>query len=520
MKSKLIILAVLTGLLLGACESDFVYIDNPSETNYDAAVNNPDNINLIVNEVYDSYTNVQFIYTRWANYLMVQEARSDNAYILPSGNNFKDMGTISRFLNTSTHFLTDQHWRLIYEVVRTANQALEKLVELKAIESNPEYDRMMGEVYYLRGLIYLTAIRDFGEAIPIKTENGTSIEEFNVPPAGPGEAWAQVIADLKEAQKLLPKKEEYSSKEAGRATQGAATGMLGKAYLYMLDYANAVTEFEKIINGQVGNYSLIQNFRDNFTEDAENNSESLYEIQNANSINVATSVLWNGLSRSGGVGVWRNIAPTESLLNTFKEDPADPRWHMTFYAPDGAYHLVNGKKRSYKTQGTVTFRKYMLDKRVAPGWKEGTNVRLLRFADILLMAAEAHIEIGNEAKAKEYISLVRQRANNIVNDQEQLFFSANYTGEMPEGFPIETDVDAYMATHGLSLKEMLMRERRVELAYEQLRYYDLIRWQKAGWINISDYITEPAFVFGKNEIFPIPQVELAANTAMVPNSAN
>jgi len=519
MKKYILIICLLSAVIYG-CDNDLIEITDPARTPFEESLETEESLILLSNGMYQAMGNSPHVYNQWGNWLMVLDARTDDAFITANGTGFNGMGALSQYTNISSESIPERLWRNHYLSIRRANQ----VIEVVGADENPDItqalkNRLIGEAYFVRGFNYYSLARAFGDAIPLITENASNFEEMLAPPAGEGELWAQVESDLRQAESLLPNREDYTEEtDLGRATKGAAVGMLGKAYLYQLRYAEALAEFEKVINQQVGSYVLLDNFRHNFTEGFDNNAESLFEFQTAS---LGRGARFNALAQSGGPGRWYNIAPTQAIIDVFLDNPGDPRYHMTFYAPDGAnYTASNGSINNFATEGTLTYRKYDIDVGYFRQARWGVNLNFLRYADVLLSAAECAIATGDDAKAKGYISQVRARANNIVDEQPQLYYSTDYVGAMPTGFPIETDIDAWMAEKGWTLLEVLINERRMEMTFEQSRYFDLQRWHRAGWLDINDFITEAAFEMGKNEIFPIPERELSANPAMVGNSAN
>lgn len=519
---KITIILFFTVLVAFSCnEDELINISDPSNVVFEDAIKTADDLQLLVNGAYELWRQ-SLIYDRWANPLMTLDARTDDAYITASGVGFRNMGPLTTYINDASDNLTKDIWYTHYIVIRRVNEVLRFAETMEDPSLTDDLKKQfMGQVLFLRGFCYYKLVLFYGENIPLITENPTTFAGLQVSPAEDGEVWAQVEADLKEAESLLPP--SWSGDDKGRATKGAAVGILGKAYLQQMRYGDALTQFDKIINGQVGEYSLVENFRDNHTEENEFNEESIFELHMAPIGSQAGE--WFAYSQSAGIGRWHNIRANQGLLDVFQNDNAgDPRYHMTFYAPEGAYR-INGQDTIYfevdnsRSAGIITIRKW--DNEVANNSmsRDGVNYRILRYADVLLSAAECALETGDEAKAKNYISQVRQRANNIVDEQSQLFYSQDYTGDMPDGFPIETDIDAWMADKGWNMKQVIINERRMELSFEQSRYWDLIRWDAAGWLDITNYITATAFTRDKL-LFPIPEAELSANEEMVGNSAN
>ena len=210
-------------------------------------------------------------------------------------------------------------------------------------------NRILGQAYFLRGLYLFHAVNMF-KNVPVPTQ----IAAF-YPQKTEAEGWAQVIADFKAAADLLAYYNILMLIDKGRATKGAALGYLGKAYLFTKDFPNAKIAFKQVID--LGVYSLVSNYRDNFTETNENNSESLFEVQfsrNAGGVDLG----WGGAPASGWGKTsaraitygprafgWTDVQPTWTLFNEFQQEKTtantvDPRLDATmFYNKPGGMQL-------------------------------------------------------------------------------------------------------------------------------------------------------------------------------------
>jgi len=196
-----------------------------------------------------------------------------------------DLVLTGEFIIPSTSDPVFWIWRDFYLVVNRANQVIKYVAAYdESVLSKTEKDRILGQAYFLRGLAFYNLTISF-KNIPIITEPFTSPSEYFTATAGDDDEWNQIFSDLKQAESLLPisydNVDGLDKGQKGRATQGAASGLLGKAYLYRKDYANAGTQFQKFFTGGplAGVYSLMPDYRDNFKDVNENNAESLFEIQ-------------------------------------------------------------------------------------------------------------------------------------------------------------------------------------------------------------------------------------------------
>jgi tetratricopeptide (TPR) repeat protein len=341
--------------------------------------------------------------------------------------------------------------------------------------------------------------------VPIYTAVATSQNETQAK-ASEAEVYALIEQDLKAAQEVLPP--TYSGSELGRATKGAAQMLLARAYMNMGDYAKAKAELQKMISSGV--YKLMDDYNDNFKEETEWNQESVFEIGYASigDVNWAgdgDDPSWGPQERTtraqeySPVG-WRNLIPSNSLIaefeSTTKGDPkTDPRREYTFYVIGDKFNngqttltdgMVQGNTSTFESSTTkVSWRKYSLMYKEDPGGYKtsGINHRIMRYADALLMMAECENELGSIPEALKYLNMIRARPS----VQMPAYPTARY--------PTATKDQVFAA---------IVHERRVELAGEQVRNRDILRWRKNNKITITP-------VTGFNVLLPIPQAEIDNN---------
>ena len=341
------------------------------------------------------------------------------------------------------------------------------------------------------------------------------------------EGWAQVIADFKAAADLLPVSYDNISGidggQKGRATKGAALGYLGKAYLFNKDFANAKTTFKQVID--LGVYSLVANYRDNFTTANENNSESLFEVQFSREAG-GVDLGWGGAPASGWGKTsaraityaprafgWTDVQPSWALFNEFHDEKTttgdlDPRLDATiFYNKPGGMKLYGKDFATFyaKSPGDLNdifCRKYQnSDGEFADeyDWRSGINERLLRYADILLMYAETLNETGDTPGAYGYIQMVRNRV----------------------GLPDLATVKPNMSQ--AQMREQIGHERFLEFPLEGHRFDDIRRWgwlqdaTKLAWLKSRDAEFN-SYTAGR-EFYPIPQLEMDNNPGTKQNDS-
>lgn len=436
----------------------------------------------------------------------------------------------SNFTMPPVEVANEWPWRDHYQIVFRANQVLDRVPD---IEFNDEdlKDRLLGQAYFLRGLAFFNLLTNY-ERISVITENQYNDGEYFYPEqASQEEAWAQIVSDFQNAKDRLPLSYEDvtgpDQGQIGRATWGAAAGMLGKSYLYQEMWQEAYDEFAEVMNS--GQYDLVDDYQRNFLPGPanENNEESLFEIQYSHDIG-GTIVNWccepvntwmnvTALGQTYAMtafGGWGDFKPTQGLYEAFKEEQTvngdlDPRLFATIasYEPGQSTEVYNSPWPQSLPTTNIYGAKYTYCR--VPGFTSeggGTttysaiNYRILRYADVLLMAAETLNELGRPGEAAPLIQQVRSRAD--LPDR-----TAEFAGMSQE-----------------ELRDQLAHERYLELAVESIRIHDLRRW---GWLDdpakleiLKERDSDFETYTPGNEYLPIPQRELDANPSLRPNSAN
>jgi tetratricopeptide (TPR) repeat protein len=396
----------------------------------------------------------------------------------------------------------NQFFRSSYSLIGRANKVLEKLAEADdSVFVTPDMKKYNeGEMLFLRAFAHFMLWNVFGTA-PIDTVVVRSTDQLNLPGSKQVELLDQAINDLQNAAALLPKA-PWDNLNTGRVTANSAYGLLGKCLVFRAsatgdveDYAAAVEAFNKISGA-----GLMENFKDNFEISSENNIESLFEFQAGENITGDQNTwLGNDDCDCGVAGAYYQMFyegdasymsggpyfTTKKLRDIFEE--SDPR------VP---YTLVPSMER---------IDKYIVNGDVGSNNTSYNNHRILRYADILLLKAEAVLlSGGNKSDAVELINSVRARARNMV---------AN--GNVPADRNInENGRDVIM--------QWIMDERLRELAAEGHRWFDLRRWHMAGHITLNDsfFSSEVPARMGFTShylYFPIPDSETSKNPNVIQN---
>jgi len=444
-----------------------------------------------------------------------------------------DLVLTGQFIIPTTSAPVQWIWRDFYLAVNRANQVLEFVSQYdESILTAEQKSRILGQAYFLRGLSYYDLATTF-KAVPLITKPVTNPGDYYPPTASEEEIWTQIFSDFENAEANLPVSYDNvvgpDKGQKGRATKGAAAGMLGKSYLYRKDYAKAGAQFEKFINGPLKNvYSLMPDYRDNFKDVNENNSESLFEVQFAEGFGTDfnwtfdPTTSWKQVMTVSityameGAG-FSDYLPTTWIYNEYKLEPtvdgkSDPRLLATIASYEPVDNSVSAYGQPWETflssHGVVNPltkrypRKYTNDGLGRPFEtpESGINYRVLRYADILLMYAEVLNETGHTADAYPFIQQVRTRAN------------------LPDLATVKPNMTQEQ------MRDQLAHERALEFAIEGQRVVDLIRW---GWFSdpaklaiLKTHDADFNTYTPGNEWLPVPQTELDVNKNLLPNPAN
>lgn len=414
--------------------------------------------------------------------IAIESLGSDNA---AKGSTASDAAFLNNFDNytaTATEGQILDFWTGQYQSINLANQVLDNIPD---IEMDPTLkERYLAEAKFVRAYNYFRLNRAFG-GVPLRLNVATNPDEYNIPRSSVEEVWAAIEQDLTDAALVLPV--SYSGADIGRATRGAALALHAKVAMYQGKWDQVLQLTDQVMG--LG-YSLFPDYQALFRVENENNVESIFEIQaavipgNPEASNSQYSQV-QGVRGAVGGG-WGFNVPTDDLVAAF--EPGDPRQDATILfrgetTPAGDVIPTTADNPMYNQKSYVPFSLHV------PGYNEGAeqNIRVLRYADVLLMNAEANNELGNTAAALAALEEVRARAR----------------GGNPDILPEVTTTDQ------AELRQAIWHERRVELAMEFDRYFDVIR-QGRG-----------AEVFGPlgweehNKVWPIPQTEIDLSAGLL-----
>jgi starch-binding outer membrane protein, SusD/RagB family len=434
-------------------------------------------------------------------WVIATDVASDDADKGSFPGDFGPAAEVDNFTATPNNFIFNNIWAGHYQAINRANKAIDILNKGTFDETTRK--RLLGEVRFLRGFYYFNLVRAFGgvpKLIRVPDPSEGNSDEFQTR-ASKEEIYNVIIEDLQYGVDNLPMKGQAGS-SVGRITKGAAQGMLAKVYMYQKNWQKAFDLSKAVIES--GRYSLAGNYANIHREVGVNNDESVFEVQTGphRGVDNCDAVSPNFSNGQGprSKGTWTNTvdgkkydgdlgfgfnSPTADLASAF--EPGDTRRAATIIfidptvsgGPNPGTVLWDGfriptldstenPRYSYKAyhspfKETVSCNGY-LDKDFKP-----KNIRILRYAEVLLIYAEAAANINQPGEATAKLNMVRARAN---------------LGSVPGTIA------------------NIWKERRVELAMEQDRFFDLVRQGRAGQVLRAH---GKNFVDGKHELFPIPQ---------------
>ena len=448
-------------------------------------------------------------------------------------NDGADLRELENFKANSDNEILLGYYRAQWQGIQRANLAIDEIpttrIETEGDEAKKQAkyrDRYLGEAYFLRGYYYFRLARMFG-GMPLIDYVIKSSNQWAQTRSTMDETLNFAIEDFKRAENLLWEKDKYSNEELGRATKGAAQAMLLKANLYRADYlrnAGNETEAQKYFAEaakwgkeviQSRQYSLWPNYLDNFRLANENGRESVFEIQYTEEATsdyggegytrgTMTTILQRSRSSAFGEAGWGYDRPTQNLYNEY--EAGDARRDETILVPTDEQietpaqeiycgdRMLNRKYAMYNdgTNGGIY--------KLAHATRSPKNNIQIRYADVLLMYAEACCESGDLPSAKSALKEVRNRAG-----LSQFPYTAVIQGKTVTFNDNQDD-----------LRKAIRHERRVELAMEGHRWFDITRWGIAKE-TMDTYMageTKEAkelygtFQKGKHELFPIPSKEI------------
>jgi len=476
MNKKYCIHILMAALVLAGCSK---ILEKSPESNYtpDNFYRNAEDAKAAVNAVYDQM-NTSDIYDQvmW----IVQDQSTDDAEWgggRSTANQPKN--DLDKYTFTPATATFQTLWAACYKSVNRSNAALERIPPIAMDE--PLKARLLGEAKFMRAFYYFTLVRLFGD-IPMIVKETTSLNNLQVARTPAEDVYKQIIQDFTDAEAILPV--SYTAAEKGKATKGAAKAFLAKVYLTREEWAKAAAKAKEVMDLGAG-YDLWSNFADAFLLANKNGKESIFEIQA------------NGLI---GEGSWMQgyMRPPFDRVNNIAGFGDDPPTQSIYNAYQASDTRRNATLRMYSATGTpaapatIVFPCYVskyLDPGATGNNDGSNNYPVIRYADVLLMYAEALNEQGaGNTEAYDAVNKVRRRAG--LTDLSGLTQPA--------------------------FRDSVLLERRLELAFEGHRRYDLLRTKR---LVTAMNAQNPGIAIKPHQtLFPIPQTERDVNSLLTQNN--
>jgi hypothetical protein len=445
-------------------------------------------------------------YLRWS--VFYYDTRSDIGFSLSP---WTDLANQSKFTFTSYDFPTVlDTWTDTYIGISRANLVTANVPQI-ANMSQAARDRIVGEAKFLRALHYFRLVTLWGGGVPLITE---PVSAADLPgPAGEAALWAQMEKDLTEASAALPKARFNTA--GGHAVAGSAQAMLGKVLLQQRKWAAAAAALAPVVGGQYGAYRLVPSYGELFTVRGNNTDEALFENQFGDPTTVSSAIYGSNIGRFVGPcgPSFCDARPTKWYFDQFFTDSTvdgrvDPRAQATFFWYQGPNTPVIGLTWGQRAAGADAPNYRDTTRIYWRKWTEYTlpndptvltfdaplNYKIVRYADVLLMYAEALNETGQTAQAAQYVNQVRARAN-----------MKPIAGALGQA----------------AMREAILKERLLEFGLEGQRWNDMLRHNLFSATNLPTLVARDdefrAFVPGKSERFPIPTAELNLNPSLQQN---
>lgn len=465
-------------MLLSACQDQLdlqpkkIYTENFYQT--------PEDAQSAINAVYDVLGHANQYNT---NLWLMQDVGSDDCNSRPTINdpNLLELGTYN--IRSTNNYVAGV-WQSSYLGILRTNLVIDKVpaIDMDTVSKNV----ILGQAYFLRGLFYFNLVRMFGDVPLVLTPPTSSLDdsEIYLPRTDASQVYDQIIEDLDIASQWLPKSYSADS-DKGRPTMGAALGVLSKVYLTLEEWSNASQKANEVI--ELGVYHLWPDYAYNFKEAVANGTESMFEVQfYRNVISENSRIVISGLPSipglfSSGVEI---MLPTPDLMESYEE--GDYRKEVSFF---DSYWFYEFEPHIWKHWDQEAYEPDQTG-------QSGANFPVMRYAEVLLIYAEALNEANGGPTAEAYtaVNAVRERARNGNPDV------------LPDLSGLSQD----------QFRKAVLKERRCEFVNEGLRWFDLTR---TGTLveAVKRAKGDNANPMPFNYVYPIPQREMDINKNLVQN---
>ena len=487
MKSNKILWVILSAFIFVSCSQDFLDKTKLGALATEGFYLTESDANQAVIAAYSDLKDYRYTWTIWC----FGDVLSDDATYSGSAADVQSFALMESYNYPADNARILGRYQILFRGVNKANQAIDGITKMDAsVFKTMTKNRLLGEALFLRAYYYHELVIAYG-AVPLMTKTPT-IADKTLTRTPVAEVYAQIESDLKTAAGYLPKRSELNmTLEAGRITKGAANAMLSRVYLFEKKYDECKLASKEVFKE---NYALMPNYGDVFTLAGEHCSESILEIDHYNSTTQSAATTNNGnfhvlmMLPAGTTYGYGINQPTQNLANAFDAagdvirkaatllTPADlALWE----SPADVLKLVHNNTGYYNQKYYLKPAERSVEIRNNP-----VNIRLIRLSEVYLNYAEAcnKAAVSDDAEARLYLNKVRTRVMLVDKNSS-----------------------------GTALFDDIINERRLELAMEGHRFFDMIRTGKAA----AAFASKGTFRIGISDLLPIPQAEIDASGGVI-----
>jgi hypothetical protein len=469
MKKIYISMFVLSGLLFAGCADDFLDVNPTESIPVDPElVNSDEGATGFVTAIYNQFLGWEMSSFGWN---AVSSIISDDA---DKGSDPGDAGGDKDIIDALTYNAStpsfESTWNANYAGINRCNQALEMFPKLDKVTPALK-TRLTGEAKFMRAFMYFTLVKGYGGVPIVDHLSGVPIsdadKQMQLTRKSAAEVYTFIEKDLADAIEALPEKSAYAGNDKKRVSKGSAYALLAKVNLYQKNWQKVIDNCDKVTG-----YSLVGDYSLQYKKEGEFGNESIFEIDGVGTtatpgFGIGNYTVSQAPRGAGGWG-WGFNTPTKGLADAY--EPGDVRRDATIifrgsFLYDGREvpSTVANERYNYKAYSSSFYNVEFTD----------TNLRYLRYAEVILMKAEALNELGQTSEAIPLVNLIRHRAK---------------LGDTP--FTSQDDI-----------RKAIYKERRLEFAFEHDRWFDLVRTGQAQAAMAADGKT---FIVGKHELWPVP----------------
>jgi hypothetical protein len=484
---KYLILMLLVVLFTNACKKDFLDLEDPTRISAEDLYKDANGLNLAVNAAYGSLQDIYGKGSGGVGMYLFGEVPSDNSTAIVSGAGLSDL---EFFITAPENANLSTMWTNLYRGIARCNAIIDRSPAIDM--STALKERYVAEVKFLRALMYFNAVRIWG-GVPLVTKELKTVDESLIyGRETQANVYAQIEKDLTDAEAVLPVSYTVAT-DLGRATRGAAKAVLGKVYLTQGKFDLCKGKLAELLPQATNpyGYDLLTNYADVYSITGELNKEVIFAVRYSKSGLGTGSPFFNWFLPEATGSTIAKVGGA-SGYNTVRQDLFD-----AFPTTDLRRDLSIGK---YVGTTTVLYTKKYMDN-PSNGFDADNDWIVIRYADVMLMYAEAENELNGPANAVSYINDIRRRAYGVANN-----------------------LTAAQTANQATMRLAIETERRLELNMEGHRWFDLVRTKRAVEVMNAHFTkyaikngTNTVQISDRNTLFPIPLREIQINPKIIQN---